>query len=112
MMSFRSKPSHVTLRANEKLPHSLLCRILAHAQLFLPLFTSPPSAESRNSYVEVSGMALPILSFPIRKTPGQLLCLWRIWHSFSLCHQAEAARGPGKPDKCPWRQKSYIFRIC
>ncbi|GBN71739.1 hypothetical protein AVEN_147206-1 [Araneus ventricosus] len=27
------------------------------------------------------------LSFPIRKTPGQLLCLWRTWHVFSLCHQ-------------------------
>ncbi|GBL92700.1 hypothetical protein AVEN_119095-1 [Araneus ventricosus] len=31
--------------------------------------------------------ALPILFFPIRKTPGQLLCLWRTWHASSLCHQ-------------------------
>ncbi|GBO04051.1 hypothetical protein AVEN_268187-1 [Araneus ventricosus] len=31
--------------------------------------------------------ALPILSLPIRKTPGQLLCLWRTWHACSLCHQ-------------------------
>ncbi|GBO13494.1 hypothetical protein AVEN_160352-1 [Araneus ventricosus] len=27
----RSKPSHVTLKANEKLPHSLLCRIRKYA---------------------------------------------------------------------------------
>ncbi|GBN69091.1 hypothetical protein AVEN_201418-1 [Araneus ventricosus] len=32
-------------------------------------------------------LALPILSFPTRKTPGQLLCLWRTWHASSLCHQ-------------------------
>ncbi|GBN31954.1 hypothetical protein AVEN_39356-1 [Araneus ventricosus] len=30
---------------------------------------------------------LPILSFPILKTPGQLLGLWRSWHASSLCHQ-------------------------
>ncbi|GBO13940.1 hypothetical protein AVEN_34174-1 [Araneus ventricosus] len=31
--------------------------------------------------------AFTILSFPIRKTSGQLLCLWRSWHASSLCHQ-------------------------
>ncbi|GBM25596.1 hypothetical protein AVEN_181712-1 [Araneus ventricosus] len=33
------------------------------------------------------GTGPPVLSFPIRKTSGQLLCLWRTWHAFSLCHQ-------------------------
>ncbi|GBL98669.1 hypothetical protein AVEN_32892-1 [Araneus ventricosus] len=31
MTSLRSKPSHVMLRANEKRPHSLLCRIRKYA---------------------------------------------------------------------------------
>ncbi|GBM02884.1 hypothetical protein AVEN_52056-1 [Araneus ventricosus] len=31
--------------------------------------------------------SLPILSFPIHKTTGQLLWLWRTWHASSLCHQ-------------------------
>ncbi|GBL85728.1 hypothetical protein AVEN_70751-1 [Araneus ventricosus] len=31
MTSLRSKPSHVTVRANEKRPHSLLCRIRKYA---------------------------------------------------------------------------------
>ncbi|GBN43830.1 hypothetical protein AVEN_1698-1, partial [Araneus ventricosus] len=31
--------------------------------------------------------ALPIVSFPIRKTLIQLLCLWSAWHAFPLCHQ-------------------------
>ncbi|GBN28446.1 hypothetical protein AVEN_38963-1, partial [Araneus ventricosus] len=52
MTSLTNKPSHVTLRANEKRPHSLSVNMLRSLATVLLLFTLPPSAASRNSYLE------------------------------------------------------------